>query len=124
MPRLFILLSMLICVAFGDECPQPPGAANYSNAVFNNLWYEIGKIQTKGGAFFEKDCVCTNIDAQFDSNVNVNSNATVNNTCNKLTPNGNPLIAISKIIPLDKSEETGKFDEIFVDPHEPGTYCT
>merc|ERR1712228_333239 len=120
MGTYLVISSIIIGLVFGETCPQPLGAANYTDVVFNKLWYEIGKIQTKGGAFFEKDCVCTNINVHFDSNVNINSNATVNNTCNKLVPNGESLIAVSKIIPLDKTKETGKFDEIFVDPQEPG----
>lgn len=104
----------------GEVCPNPPGASNYTNGLFNKLWYEIGKIQTKGGAFFERDCVCTNIDVQFASTNNIGSNATVNNVCNKLTPDGQKLIAISEIIPINNTKETGKFNEIFINPKEPG----
>ncbi len=28
---------------------------------YKGTWYEIGKIQTKGGAFFERNCVCTQL---------------------------------------------------------------
>ena len=44
----------------------------------------------------------------------------MNNVCNKLTPDGEKLIAISEIMPLDPTKETGKFSEIFISPNEPG----
>eukprot|EP01147_Barroeca_monosierra_P008545 gene8545-992_t len=48
--------------AWPDEpCRIPPGAPGFSLEKYSGLWYEIGKIQTAGGAFFEKDCVCTQL---------------------------------------------------------------
>ena len=49
-------------------------------------WYEIGKIQTPGGGFWQQDCVCNNM------NVNTynreNGDSTVDYQCRYLTPDG------------------------------------
>mmetsp|Transcript_36489 Transcript_36489/g.45032 ORF Transcript_36489/g.45032 Transcript_36489/m.45032 type:complete len:196 (+) Transcript_36489:58-645(+) len=112
-----LLLIGLSQHALSGTCPNPPGASNYTNSIFNKLWYEIGKIQTFGGGIFESDCVCTNINVKFDSLTNIDSNATVANKCNKLTPNGKIQEAISQIYPLNKGQSNGKFLEKFTDPN-------
>ncbi len=65
---LFIsLLLLLLCIMVAsvmikaEKCSFPPPASGFSNSMYNGRWFEIGKIQTKGGAFFEKDCVCTEL---------------------------------------------------------------
>ena len=42
-------------------CSFPVPASNFEYKGYEGRWFEIGKIQTKGGAFFEKDCVCTEL---------------------------------------------------------------
>ncbi len=42
-----------------DLCVNAPPAANFTNAAYDGTWFEIAKYQTAGGAFFERDCVCT-----------------------------------------------------------------
>ena len=51
------------------KCATPPVADNFvSNSQYEGVWYEIGKIQTAGGAFFERNCVCTEVNyTQLDS---------------------------------------------------------
>lgn len=71
-----------------DSCKSPPVANGYQNTRYNGLWYEVSKAQTAGGAFFEKDCVCTTIDVQpVPSATNGDSKAI--NSCRKITPTGN-----------------------------------
>lgn len=43
------------------QCSFPVPAKGFTNEKYEGRWYEIGKIQTKGGAFFERNCVCTQI---------------------------------------------------------------
>jgi apolipoprotein D and lipocalin family protein len=51
------------------------------------VWYEIGRIQTPGGAFFQKDCVCTTLNVSFDHGPSGSSgNGTVENACRFLEP--------------------------------------
>lgn len=45
----------------GGGCSYPLPDKNFDFTLYEGKWYEIGKIQTKGGAFFEKDCVCTEL---------------------------------------------------------------
>lgn len=51
-----------------SECSFPEPAANFQNSNYAGTWYEIGKIQTKGGAFFEKNCVCTELGIEMTNN--------------------------------------------------------
>ena len=39
-----------------SSCQAPPPTANFTMTGYSGLWYEVGKIQTAGGAYFEKDC--------------------------------------------------------------------
>merc|ERR1711957_870272 len=43
------------------HCPQPVPAAGFKFGKVEGEWYEIGKIQTAVGAFFEGDCQCTQL---------------------------------------------------------------
>lgn len=71
----------------GNSCMSPPVAMGFQNERYNGLWYEVAKAQTSGGAFFEKDCVCTTIDIQPVSSSN-NGDSTAINSCRKLAPSG------------------------------------
>jgi apolipoprotein D and lipocalin family protein len=118
LPKFLLVLSLVSSVASAEKCPQPPGASNYTNPLFNRLWYEIGKIQTIGGAIFESQCHCTTIDVAFDDANSKISNATVANGCNYFSASGPKEVAVSQIYPTDS---IGNFKEVFVDPAEPGT---
>jgi len=69
------------------SCKAPPPAANFTMAGYSGLWYEVGKIQTAGGAYFEKDCVCTTIDVKAVAG-STRGDATAINSCRKLSPTG------------------------------------
>ena len=69
-----------------NGCKYPLPAANFHNIDYTGKWYEIGKIQTKGGAFFEKNCVCTQLDVSIVNNET--GDARVLNECRWKTPDG------------------------------------
>ena len=71
---------------------HPPPSQNFTNQRYNGLWYEIGKMQTAGGAAFEKDCVCTTIDISPKAGA-TNGDSTAVNSCRRLSPDGNFLNA-------------------------------
>ena len=87
-----------VTAALGD-CMAPVPAANFTMDRYRGLWYEVGKIQTAGGAYFEKDCVCTSIDIQPVPG-STNGDATAINSCRSLTPTGRFLNATGK--PLEE----------------------
>ncbi|XP_076071838.1 apolipoprotein D-like [Mytilus galloprovincialis] len=101
---LFVTMKLLIslclfCISadaffidqlFSNGCKSPSPAQNFTNQQYNGLWYEVGKMQTAGGAAFEKDCVCTTIDIKPKSGT---SDYTAINSCRKLSPTGNFLNA-------------------------------
>ena len=68
-------------------CSFPDPAPNFVNEQYNGKWYEIGKIQTKGGAFFERKCVCTQLDAFITNSPNW-GDGTVDNECREKTVDG------------------------------------
>ena len=71
-------------------------------------WFEIGKIQTKGGAFFEKDCVCTEINVNF---TNITSgDATVDNDCRSKEVTG-PWTNITGNLSGEDILKPGKWEE-------------
>ena len=55
---LSLLLALLPLAVSGEECMHPTPDAGFTNAAYEGTWYEVGKIQTPGGAAFQKDCVC------------------------------------------------------------------
>merc|ERR1712179_57525 len=88
------ILVAAVCQALlvSSECMKPPVASNFQNEKYQGLWYEIGKMQTAGGAYFEKDCVCTTIDVEPVKGA-TNRDATAVNSCRKLSPKGDFLNA-------------------------------
>lgn len=70
-----------------SSCQAPPPTANFTMTGYSGLWYEVGKIQTAGGAYFEKDCVCTTIDVHAVAG-STNGDATAINSCRKLSSTG------------------------------------
>ena len=55
---LALLLALLPLAVSADQCMKPEPDASFTNAAYEGTWYEVGKIQTPGGAAFQKDCVC------------------------------------------------------------------
>ncbi len=69
------------------------------------MWYEIAKYQTAGGAYFEKDCVCTQLDVFTDG-----KDYKVDNICRYKTPDGKVTEAVATLNP---SGASGHFKESF-----------
>eukprot|EP00045_Choanoeca_perplexa_P022942 m.11416 g.11416 ORF g.11416 m.11416 type:complete len:192 (+) comp9812_c0_seq1:41-616(+) len=89
-------------------CHVPPGATDFQLSKYEGVWYEIGKIQTAGGAFFEKNCVCTQLKV-YPSNTTA---AVVSNVCRNKTPSGNLIVANSTIVSTNASNPA-RFEETF-----------
>ncbi|ESO92339.1 hypothetical protein LOTGIDRAFT_204063 [Lottia gigantea] len=106
---LIITTSQGFFLKAANECMKPPVSSNFTNERYYGLWYEIGKIQTAGGAYFEKDCVCTTIDVQPVQGA-TNGNSTAFNSCRKVTPSGNFLNATGT---LTSEKPAGHWQEGF-----------
>lgn len=83
-----------------SSCKAPPVAAGFRNDRYNGLWYEVSKAQTAGGAYFEKDCVCTTIDIQPVTSA-TNGDSTAINSCRKLAPSGDFMNATGRCFKHD-----------------------
>lgn len=81
---LAVVVSCLFHVAHAG-CSFPPPAKGFTHEGYQGTWYEIGKIQTAGGAFFEKDCVCTELTATLEKS---NGDGVVDNDCRSKSPDG------------------------------------
>jgi apolipoprotein D and lipocalin family protein len=84
-----LLVGLLVSTSSGSEVNKcvyaaPQAQLNYTD--YQGEWYEIGRIQTPGGAFFQKDCVCTMLNVSFPDQDS--SNGTVDNRCRFLKPDG------------------------------------
>ncbi|XP_060570130.1 apolipoprotein D-like [Ruditapes philippinarum] len=103
MKTLALIQVLTICVtqgfllSSGEPCQNPPVAANFTANGYQGLWYEIGKMQTAGGAAFEKDCVCTTIDISPVKGA-TNGDSTAINSCRKLAPSGDFLNATGNLV--------------------------
>mmetsp|Transcript_34388 Transcript_34388/g.50001 ORF Transcript_34388/g.50001 Transcript_34388/m.50001 type:complete len:192 (-) Transcript_34388:256-831(-) len=62
-------ISNILVNSSSYPCLYPQPDKDFSNSAYEGKWFEIGKIQTAGGAFFERNCVCTelNIDITNDT---------------------------------------------------------
>ncbi|XP_063606151.1 uncharacterized protein LOC134781068 [Penaeus indicus] len=98
--RSLIFLSLLTATAVAStlrtECLNPELDGTYTNELFNGTWYEIGKIQTAGGAYFQQGCMCdvTQVTLQDP----VVGNGTVTYTCRKDSVDGAEESATARLI--------------------------
>eukprot|EP01096_Ripella_sp_DP13-Kostka_P002850 TRINITY_DN14003_c0_g1_i1.p1 TRINITY_DN14003_c0_g1~~TRINITY_DN14003_c0_g1_i1.p1 ORF type:complete len:218 (-),score=100.09 TRINITY_DN14003_c0_g1_i1:43-669(-) len=93
---LFVLLAVLVHArtpfnmvdtvpSFGKEqCGAPVPTSNFTYDGYSGFWYEIARIQTKGGAFFQRNCVCTSMNVTNKPD----NNALAVESCREYTTNG------------------------------------
>jgi len=90
MVKTFLLVFSLFFLnnysALAKICKEPPTAEGYENQKYEGIWYEIGKIQTPGGAFFQRDSVCTI--ATFAPYEPIFGNGDIEYSSRKHTPDG------------------------------------
>ena len=67
------LLLFIFTVSFAAACSNPPTASQYSVEKYEGKWFEVAKYQTVGGAYFEKNCTCTEINIKKLDTNNVNA---------------------------------------------------
>eukprot|EP01017_Pseudomicrothorax_dubius_P020106 TRINITY_DN2205_c0_g1_i1.p1 TRINITY_DN2205_c0_g1~~TRINITY_DN2205_c0_g1_i1.p1 ORF type:complete len:200 (-),score=29.39 TRINITY_DN2205_c0_g1_i1:672-1271(-) len=106
---LFIFVLVLGQLTFAERnyCPAPPPASSYSNEGYMGDWYEVGKIQTWGGAIFEAGCVCTKIHI---GKGQVDGGLTATQGCNYFRPKWLPASTTAALTPL-KEPQPGRFTQ-------------
>ncbi|XP_076467579.1 apolipoprotein D-like [Babylonia areolata] len=104
-----LVVSVSALTLVQSACKAPSPSANFTMQGYSGLWYEVGKVQTAGGAFFEKDCVCTTIDVEPVSGSS-RGDATAINSCRQLSPTGKFLNATGS---LTDQAQPGKWKEGF-----------
>lgn len=62
-------------------CVTVAPAEDFANVMYEGRWYEIGRIQTPGGAAFQKDCWCDTTD--FHSEVQLAGDGEATYSCRK-----------------------------------------
>jgi len=84
---LFVVLVILLeAVNARNQCSFPAPAKGFEASKYEGKWYEIGKVQTKGGAFFERKCVCTQLDVTINDQQSLDGIAV--NECRESTVDG------------------------------------
>ncbi|XP_047472918.1 uncharacterized protein LOC125027831 [Penaeus chinensis] len=88
--RSLMFLSLVTATAVASTlrtiCLNPDLDGFFTNKLFNGTWYEIGKMQTKGGAYFQKGCMCDVTEVTLQDPVV--GNGTVTYTCRKDSVDG------------------------------------
>ncbi len=100
---------ILVAFALADKCPVPPPAPDYVNHTYTGTWYEIGRIQTPGGAIFQESCVCTELLVNNSNTSGVDLSVT--NSCRDMTPQGNYINATGGLV---NEREPGWYEEEFI----------
>merc|ERR1712232_500429 len=97
--RAFLVICLLIAVAFANECPDVPVVSPFDVASYLGVWYEIATTPTSE-ITFERDCYCTraNYTLQNDGTV------LVQNSCNIGGIDGQVDIANGTAIITDPNE--------------------
>ncbi len=102
-------LLLTLSLAFADKCPVPPPASNYVNHTYEGTWYEIGRIQTAGGAIFQQSCVCTELLVSHSNSTVVDLSVT--NSCRDMTPSGAFINATGALV---NERQPGWYEEEFI----------
>ena len=105
LPFLFGLFTFIAA----DRCPVPPPAPNYVNHTYTGTWYEIGRIQTAGGAIFQQSCVCTELLVSDSNQTDVDLSVT--NSCRDMTPEGKFINATGALV---NERVPGWYEEEFI----------
>merc|ERR1712241_596027 len=107
-PYILAFVFINICITQGKICKEPPTAESYQNDKYEGIWYEIGKIQTPGGAFFQRDSVCTI--AIFNPYEPVFGNGDIEYSSRKHTPDG-PFNNASGVLEAQDEARNGYFKQ-------------
>ena len=97
-----------------DICINAAPAANFSNAAYEGTWFEIAKYQTAGGAFFERNCVCTRVDVAALPAPSVDLSAHF--SCRDKVPSGKFLNATGRLYDEDPPGKWMQKLMVFVPP--------
>lgn len=106
-PQVLVVLLVAACCV--HACVNPPLPPDYTNEQYIGVWYEIGRIQTPGGAEFQKDCICTK--TTVTSDFPVWGDAEVTYECRNYTPDNPNITSIDGI--LIAGEVPGNFNQRF-----------
>ena len=85
-PSAALPLPHLHSAAESDVCVNAAPATNFTNKAYEGTWFEIAKYQTAGGAFFERNCVCTEVEVAAFAAPSLDYSARF--SCRDKTPNG------------------------------------
>ena len=96
-----------------QSCVAAPPQTGFKPADYTGVWFEIGKIQTAGGAIFESSCVCTQLIVAAAADPAAPGDATVLNSCRDKTPQGAFINASAQLVNM---APPGHWDETFVPP--------
>ena len=95
MLKTIITICLILSIS-SKKCSFPPGAEGFSLNKYEGTWYEIAKFQTAAGAYWEKNCICTNLKAGRE-----NSKFLVHNICRDKTKKNKIVEAVGELIDED-----------------------
>ncbi|XP_072028044.1 apolipoprotein D-like [Amphiura filiformis] len=98
-------------VRTSEICQDPMPVSNFNYTTFFGRWFEIGKIQTPGGAAFQKGCQCTTADHSKSSKPDAEpSNVDTVFGCRKWWPKG---LLVKTKVALTNMNPPGNYTETY-----------
>jgi apolipoprotein D and lipocalin family protein len=117
--QLILVAGALASSVSAQGCVYAPPQKGFIPSYYNGTWYEIGRIQTPGGAFFQQSCVCTALIPHVDASLNYNG--TVNNSCRIKSPSGEGFNLVSNLYDM---RLPGQWLQVFPFPFAPSVNYT
>ncbi|CAH1789393.1 unnamed protein product [Owenia fusiformis] len=96
-------------------CRFPAPAKGFKPSMYQGRWYEVGKIQTAGGAVFQEGCHCTYTEIEPVAD-NTEGEQTVANFCNKYGHDGEVSTIDGKLFNMKRPGEWQQSFFPFVPP--------
>ena len=95
-----------------QSCIAAAPQTDFQPKDYTGVWYEIGKVQTFGGAIFESSCVCTQL-IVVPTPGGKAGDSSVLNSCRDKTPAGAFINASASLVNM---APPGHWDETFLPP--------
>jgi len=113
MKSMFLVLCALVGFSAASQCRHPPAAEGYTNEKYSGIWYEIGRIQTAGGAIFQTGAECTSAEFTPNDGSEAFGDGNIHYSAREFGPHG-PFNNVSGTLKaLDKSQN-GHFEQTLV----------
>ncbi len=100
-----VVAVMMMIVLCNSKCIVPKPWLNFTTALYSGVWFEMARFQTLGGAIFQDDCFCTEVNVSCPDPGLLK----VQNLCRRRSPIAKPT-SFSGV--LHPTSNVGQFKEV------------